>query len=171
MNLNNFYFNGFLPASKTQRIEKLKELCSLNVPIVFFESVHRIKQSLKDIDQVFNKPYFVVCRELTKLNETIYRGKYDEIINDIIDKGEFVVIVQKQLGTKANDSLAVIQQAIDRLEQTEKSLDKACEWITNNDGWINIFGNNDFRRRFPNGVETKEQWKEYLLSEVSNECK
>lgn len=96
LNLNNFYFNGFLPASKTQRIEKLKELCSLNVPIVFFESVHRIKQSLKDIKMYFNDPYFVVCRELTKLNETIYRGKYDEIINDIVDKGEFVVIVQKQ---------------------------------------------------------------------------
>lgn len=95
LNLNNFYFNGFLPASKSQRIEKLKELCSINVPIVFFESVHRIKQSLKDIDDIFNHPYFVVCRELTKLNETIYRGTYNDIINDIVDKGEFVVIVQK----------------------------------------------------------------------------
>lgn len=100
LNLNNFYFNGFLPASKTQRIEKLKELCSLHVPIVFFESVHRIKQSLKDIKMYFNDPYLVVCRELTKLNETIYRGKYDEIINDIVDKGEFVVIVQKQKQAK-----------------------------------------------------------------------
>lgn len=95
LNLNNFYFNGFLPASKNQRIEKLKELCSINVPIVFFESVHRIKQSLADINTIFNKPYFVVCRELTKINETIYRGKYEDIINDIAEKGEFVVIVQK----------------------------------------------------------------------------
>ena len=96
LNLNNFYFNGFLPASKNQRIEKLKELININVPIVLFESVHRIKQSLKDIKDIFNDPYIVVCRELTKINETIYRGKYDEIINDIPEKGEFVVIVQKQ---------------------------------------------------------------------------
>ncbi|MCQ3907367.1 MAG: 16S rRNA (cytidine(1402)-2'-O)-methyltransferase [Mycoplasmoidaceae bacterium] len=95
LNLNNFYFNGFLPASKNQRIEKLKELCSINVPIVFFESVHRIKQSLLDIKEIFKNPYFVVCRELTKINETIYRGHYDEIINDVVEKGEFVVIVQK----------------------------------------------------------------------------
>ncbi len=102
LNLNNFYFNGFLPASKSQRIEKLKELCSINVPIIFFESVHRIKQSLKDIDDIFNHPYLVVCRELTKLNETIYRGTYNDIIDDIVDRGEFVVIVQKQKQEKSS---------------------------------------------------------------------
>lgn len=94
LNLNNFYFNGFLPASKNQRVEKLKELSSLSVPIVFFESVHRIKQSLLDIKTYLNDPYLVVCRELTKLNETIYRGKYNEIIDDISEKGEFVIVVQ-----------------------------------------------------------------------------
>ena len=46
----------------------------------------------------------------------------------------------------------------------EKALDKACEWITDNDGWINIFGNEDWRSRFPNGVNTKEEWKQYLIN-------
>lgn len=119
LNLNNFYFNGFLPASKAQRIEKLKELCSINVPIVFFESVHRIKQSLADIKEIFNDPYFVVCRELTKLNETIYRGKYDDIINDVIDKGEFVVIVQKQAQPKP--SFFSKQDIINKVNQLIKS--------------------------------------------------
>ncbi|XQP55798.1 MAG: 16S rRNA (cytidine(1402)-2'-O)-methyltransferase [Mycoplasmoidaceae bacterium] len=119
LNLNNFYFNGFLPASKAQRIEKLKELCSINVPIVFFESVHRIKQSLADIKEIFNDPYFVVCRELTKLNETIYRGKYDDIINDVIDKGEFVVIVQKQ--TQPKPSFFSKQDIINKVNQLIKS--------------------------------------------------
>lgn len=130
LNLNNFYFNGFLPASKNQRIEKLKELCSINVPIVFFESVHRIKQSLKDIDQVFNKPYFVVCRELTKLNETIYRGTYDEIINDVLDKGEFVVIVQKQKQEKPTFfSKEEIINKVNRLVKDGLSLKQAAKQI------------------------------------------
>ncbi|MCQ2747769.1 MAG: 16S rRNA (cytidine(1402)-2'-O)-methyltransferase [Mycoplasmoidaceae bacterium] len=118
LNLNNFYFNGFLPASKNQRIEKLKELKSVNVPIVFFESVHRIKQSLKDINDVFVNPYFVVCRELTKLNETIYRGLYDEIINDIVEKGEFVIVVQKQ--QKPKPSFFSKEEIIDQVNKLTK---------------------------------------------------
>lgn len=130
LNLNNFYFNGFLPASKNQRIEKLKELVSLNVPIVFFESVHRIKQSLLDIKEIFNNPYFVVCRELTKLNETIYRGKYDEIIDDIVDKGEFVVIVQKENKPKPTffNKQDVINK-VNKLIKVGKSLKQAAKEI------------------------------------------
>lgn len=130
LNLNNFYFNGFLPASKNQRIEKLKELVSLNVPIVFFESVHRIKQSLADIKDIFNDPYFVVCRELTKLNETIYRGKYDEIINDLVDKGEFVVIVQKQKQEKPSFfSKKDIIARVNKLIKDGQSLKQAAKQV------------------------------------------
>lgn len=130
LNLNNFYFNGFLPASKNQRIEKLKELVSLNVPIVFFESVHRIKQSLADIKDIFNDPYFVVCRELTKLNETIYRGRYDEIINDLVDKGEFVVIVQKQKQEKPSFfSKKDIITRVNKLVKDGQSLKQAAKQV------------------------------------------
>lgn len=135
LNLNNFYFNGFLPASKNQRIEKLKELCSINVPIVFFESVHRIKQSLKDMKDIFNDPYFVVCRELTKLNETIYRGKYDEIINDLVDKGEFVVIVQKQKQSKPSFfSKEEIINKVNKLIKDGLSLKKAAKEVARQAG-------------------------------------
>lgn len=131
LNLNNFYFNGFLPASRNQRVEKLKELVSLNVPIVFFESVHRIKQSLTDIRDIFANPYFVVCRELTKLNETIYRGKYDEIINDIVDKGEFVVIVQKQKQPKPTffSKQDIIDQVNILIKKNKLSLKQAAKEV------------------------------------------
>lgn len=109
LNLDNFYFNGFLPSTKSKRILKLKELAKLNnIPIVFFESVHRIKQVLKDMFEVFNNPYFVVCRELTKINETIYFGYYNEVINEIIEKGEFIIILKmnqkKQLEINLSDN-------------------------------------------------------------------
>lgn len=130
LNLNNFYFNGFLPASKNQRVEKLKELCSINVPIVFFESVHRIKQSLADIKEIFNDPYFVVCRELTKINETIYRGKYNDIINDVVEKGEFVVIVQKQKQAKPSFfSKEEIIKEVNKLMKDGLSLKQASKEV------------------------------------------
>lgn len=105
LNLNNFYFNGFLNASSYQRKLRLKELKEINIPIIFFESVHRIKQSLDDMNKILNEPFFVVCRELTKMNETIYRGYYNEIINEITEKGEFVIIVLQEKKQIKKDNL------------------------------------------------------------------
>jgi len=130
LNLNNFYFHGFLPASKSQRIKRLQELDNITVPIIFYESVHRIKQSLADIKDVFKDPYFVVARELSKINETIYRGKYDEIINDIDDRGEFVVIVQKYVEPKPTFySKEEIVEQVNNLIASGLSLKQAAKQV------------------------------------------
>ncbi len=135
LNLDNFHFNGFLPSNKKQRIFKLKELIPINkkYPIVFFESVHRIKESLKDIFLVFNDPFFVVCRELTKINETIYRGYYEEIIKEITIKGEFVIIVDSHAKDEIKPKLLTNKEIIDMVKEVidiEKiSLKNACKII------------------------------------------
>ena len=129
LNLNNFYFHGFLPHSGSQRKERLKELKNINVPIVFFESVYRIKESLKDIKDIFNDPYIVVCRELTKLNETIYRGKYDEIINEIDERGEFVIVVDKQQVKPVSCDIKEAIKQVNLLVKNGLSLKKACKEI------------------------------------------
>lgn len=135
LNLDNFYFNGFLPSNKKQRIFKLKELIVINkkCPIVFFESVHRIKESLKDMFLVFDDPFFVVCRELTKINETIYRGYYKEIIDEITMKGEFVVIVNPHTKDQTIPQTFSNQQIINMINEIiniEKvSLKNACKIV------------------------------------------
>lgn len=129
LNLNNFYFHGFLPHSGSQRKERLKELKNINVPIVFFESVYRIKESLKDIKDIFDDPYIVVCRELTKMNETIYRGKYDEIINDIDERGEFVIVVNKQQPKPVHYDLKEAIKEVNLLVKKGLSLKKASKEI------------------------------------------
>lgn len=130
ININNFYFNGFLNANKTQRINRLKDLKHMREPIIFFESVHRIKQCLSDINEIINPINFIVCRELTKINETIYRGKYDEIINEIIEKGEFVVIVEPGTPKKeiiSNDKY--VQQVMELVDLDGIKLKQACKNI------------------------------------------
>ncbi len=129
LNLNNFYFHGFLPHSGSQRKERLKELIEIKVPIVFFESVYRIKESLKDIKDIFNDPYIVVCRELTKLNETIYRGKYDEIINEIDERGEFVIVVNKQQNKPIHYDLKKACKEANLLVKDGLSLKKASKQV------------------------------------------
>lgn len=93
------YFGGFLPASASRRIEQLKSLASRTETLVFFESVHRIAQSLDAmIEAMGGQREAVAARELTKLHETIYRGTLADIQKQIKadpggSKGEYTLVV------------------------------------------------------------------------------
>ncbi len=95
--LDKFSFLGFLPHKKGRQtiIGQIKES---KVPIIFFESVHRI---MKTLDQLADcDKHLIVGRELSKKFETIYRGTAKEILeileeNKDQQKGEFVVVVNK----------------------------------------------------------------------------
>lgn len=97
--MDKFLFLGF-PPTKRKRKKFFKEVTNSKYPVIFYESPYRIIKSLRDLEltsKTYNlKPKIVVCRELTKKFETIYRGKIDEVIKEIEKdkiKGEFVVIV------------------------------------------------------------------------------
>jgi len=93
-----FLFLGF-PPSKNKRKKFFEKIAKSEYTVVFYESCHRIIRTLEDLKNagVLN---IIVCRELTKKFETIYRGKISDIIRKIKqgqDKGEFVVIIEKNL--------------------------------------------------------------------------
>jgi len=95
--MDRFLFFGFLPKKK-KRKEILKEIVTSKHPVIFYESPHRILKTLKELGNLDKKINLVVCRELTKKFETIYRGKIEEVIKEIEKgpiKGEFVVMVKK----------------------------------------------------------------------------
>lgn len=96
--LDRFVFLGFLPHKKGRQT-MIDLIRKETVPVVFFESVHRI---IKALEQLADSPkYLIVGRELSKQFETIYRGTASEIL-DILNKdksqikGEFVVIVDRK---------------------------------------------------------------------------
>jgi len=98
-----FIFMGFPPAKKG-REKFFKKVAEAEYTVVFYESVHRILKTLSELNKIFHAscfmPHAVVCRELTKKFETIYRGDIDEIISQLNGdknnlKGEFVVIINK----------------------------------------------------------------------------
>jgi len=96
-----FLFLGFPPA-KRKRKKFFEEVFNVKYPVIFYESPHRIIKSLKELElgaKIYKlEPRVLVCRELTKKFETIYRGTIKEVIKQIekdIIKGEFTVIVNK----------------------------------------------------------------------------
>ncbi len=91
-----FLFLGFIPHKKG-RETLFKRITGSEETIVFYESTHRIMKTLNSLSEVLSEDRrVVICRELTKKFETIYRGSINEVLekikNDTI-KGEFVVIV------------------------------------------------------------------------------
>jgi len=89
-----FIFMGFPPVKK-KRKKFFQEVVDSNYPVIFYESPHRILKSLDELKEISPTLEIVVCRELTKKFETIYRGKIKDIIGGIEPKGEFVVIIGK----------------------------------------------------------------------------
>lgn len=99
-----FLFLGF-PPSKRKRKKFFQEVANSKYTVVFYESPHRIIKTLNDLFVILREPrateesperQVVVCRELTKKFETIYRGNIEEVIEQTQKdkiKGEFVVIV------------------------------------------------------------------------------
>lgn len=90
-----FIFLGFVPHKKGRKtfFENLK---NEERTVAFYESPHRMLKTLESLKKYVPKKEIVVCRELTKIYETIYRGKPEEIIKKITPdkiRGEFIVLV------------------------------------------------------------------------------
>ncbi len=95
-----FVFEGFLPAKPSARRERLAQLASEPRTLLFYESAHRIAETLADAAAAFGagRPA-VIARELTKLFETVLDGTLDALrVRVEADpnqrKGEFVLLVQ-----------------------------------------------------------------------------
>ena len=95
-----FCFEGFLPAKSSGRRERLQNLAREQRTLVFYESSHRIEESLTDFVSIFGaEREAVVARELTKLFETVLGNTLGGLLEKVQQdenqrKGEFVVIVR-----------------------------------------------------------------------------
>lgn len=94
-----FCFEGFLPAKKKARRDALRALGNETRTMLFYESVHRIREALADMIDAFGADRLAfIGRELTKLHEQCVRASLGELLEgieagDITEKGEFVVAV------------------------------------------------------------------------------
>ena len=95
-----FCYEGFLPAKSKARIDLLTQLKQEPRTVVFYESTHRILDSLQDMLDVYGPEKIVVlAKELTKSWETIIHSPLKDLIkwlkaDDNRRKGEFVLIVE-----------------------------------------------------------------------------
>ncbi len=116
-----FLFAGFPPPKSAARRVFLEELAGIRATLVFFEGGSRLASSLADMAAVLGAREAVVCRELTKLYETIIRGPLAELAADPrfeAPKGEIVVLVGpgREAEASAADVDAALAEALTRLK-------------------------------------------------------
>ena len=98
-----FAFEGFLDRDKKVRRNQLEELKEERRTIIFYESPHRLKDTLKDMLKVLGNRRIAVNREITKKYQEIIREDIETVINIFNEKevkGEFVLIVEGFKGEK-----------------------------------------------------------------------
>ncbi len=113
-----FSFEGFLPRKSGERRKLFQSLLLETRTMVFFESPHRIDDSLKDALSVFGETRQAsVSRELTKKFEQTIRGTLPEILEWSANptKGELVLVIAGN--TEATTTSASLEDLLAEVEQ------------------------------------------------------
>lgn len=111
-----FGFEGFLPAKRAARRQVLESLLRETRTTIFYESVHRVAESLNDMCEILGEERLAfIGRELTKMHEQCVQGTLGQLragIDDgsIVSKGEFVIVV-----TGSDETLPAASMDADRL--------------------------------------------------------
>ncbi|UYA58603.1 16S rRNA (cytidine(1402)-2'-O)-methyltransferase [Pectobacterium sp. F1-1] len=102
-----FCYEGFLPAKTKARKDTLRDLGEEPRTLIFYESTHRLLDSLQDISEVLGaERYVVLAREITKTWESIHGAPVGELLDWVKEdenrrKGEMVLLVE---GHQVDDS-------------------------------------------------------------------
>ena len=130
LNTAKFAFEGFLDRDKKTRRAQLEEVKEESRTLIFYESPHRLKDTLKDMLKILGNRKIALNRELTKKYQEVIREDIETAIN-IFDekevKGEFVLIVEGFTGEKT------IENSYDDLNEREYVLKLIEEGMTKKD--------------------------------------
>ncbi len=109
-----FGFEGFLPAKGQERKDRLQAVSGDSRTLVFYESPHRLRQTLADFAETFGiDRQIVLARELTKLHEEFWRGEIGAAIEhytQVEPQGEYAIV----LAGAAVSHPTLSDEAIDR---------------------------------------------------------
>ena len=130
-----FAFEGFLPAQKKERRERLERLKAEERTLIFYEAPHHLRATLADLASAFGPARPVsLCRELTKLHEEILRTTLGEAVqyyeaNE--PRGEYVLVVggaeQKSEAVSPEQAADLARALIARGVRTKDAVKQVAE--------------------------------------------
>ena len=99
--ISEFAFFGFVPKSKKKIEDLIKKISHETKTCVFFVSSHKLIVFLDYLENILGDRSISICKELTKVNEFVFRGTPNSVKNKILEnkeniKGEFVAVIERQ---------------------------------------------------------------------------
>ena len=95
--LDQFWFEGFLPANTDQRLKRLKTLKTLDNTLILMDTPYRLKKTLENCATHFADQKLVLGISLTQPGEAVYTGKAAQILREMqVEKAEFILAVLKK---------------------------------------------------------------------------
>ena len=123
-----FCYEGFLPRKHSERVQHLRMLQGERRTIVFYETLHRIDDSMDDLLDAFGpNRRMALCRELTKDYEQIRRGTIAEIRDGVREdppRGEMVLVVA---GASDEEAASVAPNTLSVEDLAVLAIDRALE--------------------------------------------
>ena len=98
--ISEFAFFGFVPKSKKKIEDLINKISQEERTCVFFVSNHKLIVFLECLENIIPDRAISICKELTKINEFVFRGISSKVKNEIIKnkdnlKGEFVAVIDR----------------------------------------------------------------------------
>jgi 16S rRNA (cytidine1402-2'-O)-methyltransferase len=113
-----FVFEGFLPAKRSRRKERLEKLRAETRTLVAYEAPHRLQETLTDVQEILGDREAVLGREISKIHEQFLRGRISDLIAQIAKqppRGELTLVIAGAAGD-AQPSEEVLRAEIRRLK-------------------------------------------------------
>ncbi len=132
LDTSHFYFHGFLSPKVSEAKEELESLKDKRETLIFYESPHRISQTLKLLLEVLGDRQVSLQRELTKLNEEKIYGNLKEVasIDENTLKGEMVIIVEgnkNEISYGEDEIIEKVKYFTDRNMSKKDAIDTVSE--------------------------------------------
>jgi 16S rRNA (cytidine1402-2'-O)-methyltransferase len=136
---DSFLYLGYLPHKSSERHNRLNEVSEQTFTLIFFETPHRIIDSLEDIQSTLGNRRICVAREMTKLYEEFWRGDVNGAIEYFKAKeprGEFTLVIEgKKKEERTVWSEAELRAAIQKELQAGKSAKDISAELAEKSGW------------------------------------
>lgn len=131
LDTSHFYFHGFLSSKESDRKKEIEELKNKKETMIFYESPHRIKQTINNLFQILGNRKISIAREITKIHEEYIYGELSEFNNFDFEtlKGEMVLVIEGNKEVKSLTDQDIINLVNDEIKNG-KSLKDAVKTIS-----------------------------------------
>ena len=148
-----FLYLGYLPRKSGERKKTVGEVSQLPYTLIYFETPHRMSDSLDDLEAVLGDRRIAVAGELTKLYEEVFRGKISEARQHFSDhpaRGEFTLVIEGQSKGANRWDEDQLQAALAASSNSDLSPSQLARKLADESGWPRreIYNRlNEFRKK------------------------